>query len=172
MVNICSSIWIPLSNTFFGKDTTATWGIFGLKSTQMLGVLGVIWILIVTFTATKGLEKIKKVTSVGGTAVVLTNVFLIIGALILLIANHGHFAQSIMHGGFTTSPNPSYQNPLAIFSFLVFALFAYGGIEVVGGLVDETENAEKNFPKGIIISAIVIAVGYSLGILLCGVFTS
>ncbi len=172
MVNICSSIWIPFSNSIFGKDTTATWSIFGLKSTQTLGILGVIWILLVTFTATKGLEKIKKVTSVGGTAVVLTNVFLIIGALAVLIANHGHFAQGILHGGFTTSPNPSYQNPLSIFSFLVFALFAYGGIEVVGGLVDETENAAKNFPKGIIISAMVIAIGYSLGILLCGMFTN
>ncbi len=172
MVNICSSIWIPFSNTLFGKDTTATWSILGLKSTQTLGVLGVIWILVVTFTATKGLEKIKKVTSVGGTAVVLTNVFLLIGAVVVLIANHGHFAQGVLHGGFTTSPNPSYQNMLSIFSFLVFALFAYGGIEVVGGLVDETENAAKNFPKGIIISAIVIAIGYSLGILLCGMFTN
>ena len=172
MVNICSSIWIPFSNSIFGRDTTATWSILGLKSTQTLGILGVIWILVVTFTATKGLEKIKKVTSVGGTAVVLANVFLIIGALIVLGANHGHFAQAVMNGGFTTSPNPKYQNPLSIFAFLVFALFAYGGIEVVGGLVDETENAEKNFPKGIIIAATVIAIGYSLGILLCGVFTN
>lgn len=172
MVNICSSIWIPFSNLIFGRDTTATWSIFGLKSTQTLGVLGVIWILVVTYTATKGLEKIKRVTSVGGTAVILTNVFLLIGALVVLMANRGHFAQEVMHGGFTTSPNPSYQNPLSIFSFLVFALFAYGGIEVVGGLVDETENASKNFPKGIIISAVVIAIGYSLGILLCGMFTN
>ncbi len=172
MVNICSSIWIPFSNAIFGKDATGAWSIFGLKSTQTLGVLGTIWILVVTFTATKGLGKIKKVTSVGGTAVILTNVFLLIGALVVLIANHGNFAQDVLHGGFTTSPNPSYQNTLSIFSFLVFALFAYGGIEVVGGLVDETENASKNFPKGIIISALVIAIGYSLGILLCGMFTN
>jgi hypothetical protein len=33
---------------------------------------------------------------------------------------------------------------------VVFAIFAYGGIEAVGGLVDKTENPEKNFAKGII----------------------
>ncbi len=33
-------------------------------------------------------------------------------------------------------------------SFVVFAIFAYGGIEAVGGLVDKTEKTEKNFAKG------------------------
>jgi amino acid transporter len=172
MVNICSSIWIVLSNAIFGKDTTATWTILGLKSTQTLGILGVIWIVVVTFTASKGLKQISKITAVGGIAVILTNVFLIVGALIVLIANHGHFAQAVMNGGFTVSPNPTYQNPLGVLSFLVFALFAYGGIEVVSGLVDEVKNPEKNFPKGIILAATVIVIGYSLGILLCGMFTN
>lgn len=44
MINICSTIWIPLSNTIFGVDTTSKWGIFGLNSTQVLGILGVIWV--------------------------------------------------------------------------------------------------------------------------------
>ena len=56
-------------------------------------------------------------------------------------------------------------------SFIVYAIFAYGGLEVVGGLVDQTENPEKNFPKGIIISAVVVSLGYSLGILIFGTFT-
>ncbi|NYY74460.1 hypothetical protein DMH88_08090 [Escherichia coli] len=29
--------------------------------------------------------------------------------------------------------------------------FCYGGIEAVGGLVDKTENPEKNFAKGIVL---------------------
>ena len=68
------------------------------------------------------------------------------------------------------SPNPSYQSPLGILGFLVFALFAYGGLEVVGGLVDSTKNPETTFPKGIKIAAIVIAIGYSLAILFVGFF--
>ena len=54
-------------------------------------------------------------------------------------------------------------------SFVVFAIFAYGGIEAVGGLVDKTEKPEKNFAKGIIIAALVISIGYSLAIVLWGV---
>ena len=53
-------------------------------------------------------------------------------------------------------------------SFVVFAIFAYGGIEAVGGLVDKTENPEKNFAKGIIFAAIVISIGYSLAIVPLG----
>lgn len=58
---------------------------------------------------------------------------------------------------------------MAMLSFVVFAIFAYGGIEAVGGLVDKTDKPEKNFAKGIIIAAIVISVGYSLAIVLWGV---
>ncbi len=50
--------------------------------------------------------------------------------------------------------------------YLLF--FAYGGIEAVGGLVDKTENPEKNFAKGIVFAAIVISIGYSLAIFFMG----
>ena len=72
----------------------------------------------------------------------------------------------------TQSPNENYQTPVTILSFLTFAIFAFGGLEVLGGLVDKTENAEKTFPKGLTISAIVIAVGYALGIFVTGMFTN
>ena len=36
----------------------------------------------------------------------------------------------------------------------------------------KTENAEKTFPKGVTIAAIVIAVGYAVGIFACGLFTN
>ncbi|MDI3519853.1 MAG: hypothetical protein PWQ34_2000 [Caldanaerobacter sp.] len=72
MVNVSSSIWIPLSNAIFGKDTTSTWSLFGLKATQTLGLLGVIWVITVTYIASHGLKSISKVTSVGGTAVIAT----------------------------------------------------------------------------------------------------
>ena len=173
MVNICSSIWIPFSNALFGQDVTSTWGIAGLKSTQVLGLLGICWIVFVTYTATRGLEQIKKITSVGGTAVALLNVVLLVGAAAVFMANGGHLAEPLAGGqGFVEAPNPKYQSIFPILSFLVFALFAYGGIEAVGGLVDETENAEKTFPKGVAISAFVISIAYSLGIFLCGIFTN
>lgn len=174
MVNVSSTIWVPLSNAIFGRDRTGELSLLGLSSIQSLGILGCLWILLVTFIASKGVEKIKKVTSVGGTAVALLNLVLLIGGLVVLASNGFHFKQPILNiaRDFTTSPNPSYQTPLSILSFLTFAIFAFGGLEVLGGLVDQTENAETTFPKGLTISAIVIAVGYAIGIFACGMFTN
>ncbi|MGG3469174.1 glutamate/gamma-aminobutyrate family transporter YjeM [Neobacillus pocheonensis] len=174
MVNVASGMWVPVSNAIFGKDTTQDWALFNLQGPQVLGVLGIIWILIVTYTSTKGLDKIKRVTSLGGTAVLLLNVFLWVGAIAILIGNQGQLAQPIAGWiSFKQTPNPIYAgDTIAALAFVVYALFAYGGLEAVGGLVDETENPEKNFPKGILISAAIISIGYSLGILLIGVFTN
>lgn len=175
MVNVASSIWIPLSTAISGFDKTSEWALFGiLNSTQTLGIVGALWILFVTFVATKGVEKISKVTSVGGTAVALMNIILLIGGIIVLISNKGQFAQPMQNvvASFIQSPNPSYQTTVTILSFLTFAIFAFGGLEVLGGLVDQTENAKGTFPKGLTISAIVIAVGYSVGIFACGMFTN
>ena len=174
MVNVASGVWVPISNAIFGKDTTQTWTILGLTGPKLLGILGILWIIFVTFVSTKGLDKIKKVTSLGGTAVAGLNILLLIGAILVLIGNHGQLAQPIVGlSSFTQSPNPAYTgNIISSFAFIVFAIFAYGGIEVIGGLVDETENAEKTFPKGVVISAVVISVGYSLGIFLVGIFTN
>ena len=177
MVNVASGIWIPISNAIFGKDTTQSWALFGisgLTGPKTLGLLAVLWIIFVTFISTKGLEKIKKFTSIGGTAVAAVNVLLFIGAFLVLIGNHGQLAQPVIGlSSFTTSPDPASSGSIiSSFAFIVFAIFAYGGIEVVGGLVDETENPEKTFPKGIVISAAVISIGYALGIFLVGIFTN
>ena len=84
MVNVSTTLWIPLSNAIFGSDRTAELSFLGLSSTQCLGILGCLWILFVTFIASKGVEKITKVTSVGGTAVALMNVVLLLGGIIVV----------------------------------------------------------------------------------------
>ncbi|WP_458411555.1 glutamate/gamma-aminobutyrate family transporter YjeM [Schinkia sp. CFF1] len=174
MVNVASGMWVPVSNAIFGKDTTQSWALFNLQGPEVLGILGIAWILVVTYTSTKGLDKIKKVTSVGGSAVLLLNVFLWVGAIAVLVGNQGHLAEPITGlQSFTQTPNPIYAGDIiAALAFVVYALFAYGGLEAVGGLVDETENPEKNFPKGILLSAAIISIGYSIGILLTGIFTN
>lgn len=106
------------------------------------------------------------ITAVGGIAVMGLNLVLLLVSGAILLLNGGHFAQPL---NFALSPNPGYQSGMAMLSFVVFAIFAYGGIEAVGGLVDKTDKPEKNFAKGIIIAAIVISVGYSLAIVLWGV---
>lgn len=172
MVSVSSSIWVPLSNLIFGTDKTSTWSLFGLTSSQTLGILGAIFVILITFLSSKGLNSISKVASIGGIFVTSANVLLIVGSLIVFFANGFQAAQPLKLSEFIHSPNPAYGTVLAILGFLVFAIFAYGGLEAVGGLVDQTENANETFPKGIKISAIVIGVGYSLAILMIGLFTN
>lgn len=174
MVNIASTIWVPLSNAIFGRDTTSSWTLFGLSSTQTLGILGGLWLLFVFFLISKGLDSIKKVTSIGGSAVALLNVFLLVGGLVILVLNKGEVAQPIIDFSktFMTSPNAKYTSSIAILSFLTFAIFAFGGTEAVGGLVDETEDPVKTFPKGLLIAAGVISLGYVIGIFIIGIFTN
>ena len=174
MVNVASTLWIPLSNAIVGYDATSTWSLFGLSSVQTLGIIGALWIVLVTYVSTKGIEKITKVTSIGGTAVALLNLVLLIGGVAVVAMNKGEFAEPIHNvaKAFTNSPNPAYQTPVTVLSFLTFAIFAFGGLEVLGGLVDQTENAEKTFPKGLTLAAIVISIGYALGIFACGMFTN
>jgi amino acid transporter len=177
MVNICSGIWVPVSNALFGKDTSATWKLFGmnwLSGPRLLGILGIIFMIFITAVASKGLNNIQKVTNVGGIAVIVINIVVLVGGFFMIIANHGHFAQPFegMHS-LGTSLNAAYAgNPIMILSFIVYALFAYGGLEAVGGLVDKTENPKKTFPKGVMIAAVVVVVGYSVLILLVGSFTN
>lgn len=172
MVSVSSSIWIPLSNLIFGEDRTSTWSLFGLTSSQTLGVLGAIFIILITFLSSRGIKGIAKVASIGGIFVTSANLLLIVGSLIIFFNNGFKAKQPLNFSQFINSPNPSYGTVLAVLGFLVFAIFAYGGLEAVGGLVDETEDANKNFPRGIKISAIVIGVGYSLAILMVGLFTN
>ena len=49
LVNISSGIMVPVSNAIFGTDTTAEWSLLGLNGPQTLGILGVAFILVVTF---------------------------------------------------------------------------------------------------------------------------
>lgn len=171
-VSVSSSIWIPLSNAIFGEDRTKYLTLGSLNATQVIGLLGILWIIIVTYVSSRGIGWIKKVTSIGGSAVTLLNLVLIIGGFIVLILNKGQFAQPIVNAAQTLShsPNPAFQSPLSILSFFTYAIFAYGGIEAVGGLVDQTKNAEVTFPKGLTISAIIISIGYSVGIFVIGTF--
>lgn len=166
MVSTAAKIWVPFSTFLFGADKTQSWAFAGLTSTQTVGVLAACWMVLVTLVAAKGINKIAKITAVGGIAVMCLNLVLLLVSGAILLLNGGHFVQPL---DFTASPNPGYQSGLAMLSFVVFAIFAYGGIEAVGGLVDKTVKPEKNFAKGIIIAALVISIGYSLAIVLWGV---
>ncbi len=144
MVSTSAKVWVPFSTFLYGSDMTQHWRIAGLEPTQVVGLLAVAWMILVTVVASKGINKIARITAVGGIAVMCLNLVLLLVSITILLLNGGHFAQDI---NFLASPNPGYQSGLAMLSFVVFAIFAYGGIEAVGGLVDKTENPARTLPK-------------------------
>ncbi|MDR1019062.1 MAG: glutamate/gamma-aminobutyrate family transporter YjeM [Lachnospiraceae bacterium] len=160
MFNISTGILVPLSNAIFGETR--------VLNTLYMSIFGVVWIIALTFISLHGLDWISKVASVGGVAVLAINALLLIGALIVVIHN-GKPATPITFSAFFHSASPIYgASAVSVIAFMVYAIFAYGGAEAVGGLVDQTDKPEKNFPKGVISAALIITIGYSVMILMVG----
>ena len=172
MVSTASKVWIPLSSLLFGADKTQTWGVFGLTSTEVIGLLGIAWIILVTVFASHGMNKIAEVANIGGTFVMVLSGLFIVLSIVVWIGNKGAIAEPIHTSSFITSPNPSFQSPIAIISFVVYAIFAYGGLESMSGVIDSIDKPEKTFPMGCVISMILITVLYSLMILMWGISTN
>lgn len=172
MVSTASKVWIPMSSLVFGSDKTQTWRFLGLSSTEVVGILAIAWIIFVTILASNGIDKISKVASLGGTFVMILSGLFIVLSIVVWVANHGAMAQPIHAGAFIKSPNPLFQSPIALISFVIYAIFAYGGMETMSGVVDSLHKPERTFPLGISIAMVVVMILYSLMILLWGVSTN
>ncbi|MTV82318.1 glutamate/gamma-aminobutyrate family transporter YjeM [Secundilactobacillus folii] len=173
MVSTASKVWIPLATLISGHDSTPQWHLLGLGSTQLIGLLGILWILAITWFDVHGIDAIARISSVGGVFVSLLTVIFVIASFGVLFANGGHLAESV-HGlsSFVNSPNTAFQSPIAFISFVVYAVFAYAGAESLGGVTDSMEKPEKTFPRGLIISTVIITIAYSLSIFLWGISTN
>lgn len=169
IVSTVSKIWIMLSTTISGSDQTGQWRFGGLDSTETIGILSIAFFCIVTFVATKGLTKVAKLAAVGGIAAVVLTIFFCIASLILLSMNGFQLAEPMnLPTSLLKSPRASYQSLSSIVSFLVFAIYAYAGIEAMGGVSDKMKNAKRNFPLAMALGAFLITMIYALFIFLWG----
>ena len=172
-VMVSQKICITISTIIFGHDTTNTWHLFGLNSTLTVALISIIGVIAITWLVNHGIDTIAKISSIGGLAVMLLNVTLILSSVFILFKNHFQLAQPIQHvSQFATSVNPDFQSPIAMISFMIYAIFAYGGLESMGGVTDSLDKPEKTFPRAIIISTVVIGIGYALNIFLWGISTN
>ncbi len=69
MVSTAAKIWVPLSTFFVWRGQNPDWALGSLTPTQTVGILAACWMVVVTFIAVKGINKIAKITAVGGIAV-------------------------------------------------------------------------------------------------------
>ena len=172
LVGKATSSWIPLSFAGFGKNVFTEANIsrwFGMSASQAFGIAGIIFVLIVTVISIKGIKEIKKLTTIGGIAVLALNFLLLIGGLIVLLTSGLSMGETNVD--FFASPNIDFSGIIASFGFLVYAIFAFGGMEATAGLVDEVKS-EKAYVKGLLISGVVISIGYAIGVFFIGTFTN
>lgn len=172
LVGKATSSWIPLSFAGFGKNVFTDANInkwSGLSASQAFGIAGIVFVLVVTIVSIKGIKEIKKLTTIGGVAVLSLNLLLFIGGLIVLFTNGLSLGETNVN--FLTSPNMNFSGIIASFGFLVYAIFAFGGMEATAGLVDEVKS-EKAYVRGLFISGIVISIGYAIGVFFIGTFTN
>ncbi|MCI1466202.1 MAG: glutamate/gamma-aminobutyrate family transporter YjeM [Lactobacillus sp.] len=168
-VSMASRIWISVSSLLFGEDKTQTWHIGSLTSTQTVGLLAIAFILITTFLSSRGMKGIQAMSSIGGVFLIALNVLFIVVSIWVLILNHGQLAEPIHSAkAFFHSPNPNFQSPIAVISFVVYAIFAYGGMETVSGVTDSMKDPEKSFPRGLLIGAAFTICSYVLMIFMAG----
>ena len=169
LVSSASRLWITLSALLFGHDTTQQWHFWIFNSNQLIGILAILFVLLVTLLSSQGINGITKVSSFGGAFMIGMNAIFIIASLVTIIANKGVTAQPI-HGisSFIESPNPAFKTPIAIISFVVYAIFAYGGMENLGGVTDSMKNPAKTFPRGLVIGSLLTIGSYVLMILMTG----
>lgn len=172
-VMISQKICITVSTVLFGHDTTGSWNLLGLGSTLTVALISVLMVVAITWFVSHGMDSIAKISTIGGYAVMALNAVLIIASVIILFTHHFHLAQPV-HSitDFAKSCNPAFESPIGMVSFMIYAIFAYGGLESIGGVTDSLEKPEKTFPKGIVISTIIIGIGYALNIFFWGVSTN
>lgn len=168
-VSMASRIWISFSSLLFGEDQTQTWHLGSLSSTETIGLMAIAFILLTTFLSSRGMKGIQAMSSIGGIFLISLNVLFILVSIWALILNHGQLAQPIHSArAFIHSPNPAFQDPIAVISFVVYAIFAYGGMETVSGVSDSMKDPEKSFPRGLLIGAAFTICSYVLMIFMAG----
>lgn len=150
-----------LQMVFAKVPVMVSWTIFGENrftddSAYLLPYLSVVIIVILTFVATKGVEKFSKISDLGGKFTLAITIIFIVFAFIGLAVGHPsqtEFTAEALTPTFDTS----------YFATFAWLLLAVAGAEVGGTYVKNMENPKKNFPKAIFIGTFLIGFAYVIG---------
>ena len=157
-----STIWYPtvltfgaVSLAFIGMDHTADMTLASNKLYTLVVVLIIYWLA--TFISLKGLDWVGKVAKVGGiVGTIIPAALLIILAIVFL--SMGGESQLDFHSNFFPDLT-KFDNLVLASSIFLF----YAGMEMGGVHVKEMDNPSKNYPKAVLIGAIITVVTFVLG---------
>ncbi|MGX7013921.1 APC family permease [Vagococcus silagei] len=125
----------------------------------LIAMISLVIFLFFLWIASKGLTTLKRIGSVAGTAMFIMSILFIILAVT---------APAISNATFETPNMGDWRTYMPTFDFKYFTtismlVFAVGGCEKISPYVNNTKNPEKEFPKGMLILALMIAICAILG---------
>ena len=159
---IQSTIWYPtvltfgaVSIAFIGMDQTHDMALASNKVFTLIVVLAIYWVA--TFIALKGLSWVGKISKWGGMIGTIIPAGLLIVLGIIYIATGGHNNMDMSQGFF---PDLTKLDNLVLASSIF--LF-YAGMEMMGVHVMDVDNPRKNYPKAILLGALVTVLIFIFG---------
>lgn len=163
-------IWVYLSYLFFGKDITINKVMVGNIDFGpfIIGMLGICLIAFLAFLIKFGTEKFAVIGSIGGISVIVMNLLIMGGGIIVFFINGMELQEPLTAAALTHSPNPEFQSLLPFLGFVVFSVFAFGGVEAMAGIGEDLENPKRDLTRGILIAGVFTILFYVLGFLMVG----
>ena len=159
---IQSTIWYPtvltfgaVSIAFIGMNQTQDMALASNKVFTLAVVLAIYWVA--TFVALKGLSWVGKISKWGGMIGTIIPAALLILLGILYIATGGKNRMDLSTGFFPDLKH--FDNLVLASSIFLF----YAGMEMMGIHVMDVENPTRNYPKAIIIGALITVSIFVLG---------
>ncbi len=159
---IQSTIWYPtvltfgaVSIAFIGMNQTQDMALASNKMFTLAVVLAIYWVA--TFVALKGLSWVGKISKWGGMIGTIIPAALLILLGILYIATGGKHQMDLSTGFFPDLKH--FDNLVLASSIFLF----YAGMEMMGIHVMDVENPTRNYPKAIIIGALMTVSIFVLG---------
>lgn len=128
-------------------------------SSTVVSIMSLTIFLFFLWIASKGLTTLKRIGNVAGTAMFIMSLLFILLAVSAPAISGASFATPDMGSIKTYIPNFNF----AYFTTVSMLVFAVGGAEKISPYVNDTKNPSKEFPKGMLALAIMIAVCAILG---------
>ncbi|MGX7328699.1 amino acid permease [Enterococcus bulliens] len=168
MISLVMKTWIPLSILIFGKDLTSSkQHLLNFSAIQWVGILSILLIIGMTLATFRGFRNISFFSVMSGRFMLFLVSVMFVGSLLLFIGHHGKLAEPF-HVNDLFKSQGQFQTPIENLSFLLFGITAFGGLDTVSSLVNNTGELKRNFGKYLLVSGIVILSLYILGIVFWG----
>lgn len=168
MISLCMKTWIPLSIMFFGHDWTKNDMAFGnIPMVMIIAFLSIGLVILISLIALGGVKRVMNLSYISGRFMLILMAVVGVCGVISLFFNNGHLAENFQLSNLFKSQG-EFQSVAENFSFFIFGITAFGGLDTVACLVNETGDMKKKFSKYILISGGIIISLYILGIFLWG----